>query len=718
MSEPWLEGLNEQQREAVKHGDGPLLIIAGAGTGKTRTLASRVAELLHRGVPPERILLLTFTRRAAAEMISRADHQTGLKVSTRVWGGTFHAVSNRLLRIYGRALGLPDGFTVMDQSDSADMMSLIRNELGVAKDTKRFPNKNTLVAIYSRTVNSQDKLADVLERHFPWCADWEEELVPIFDRYVDRKRASNVMDYDDLLLHWKLLCERPGVGDNVAGRFDHILVDEYQDTNIVQADILAGMRRRNKNICVVGDDAQSIYSFRAATIRNILDFPQRFPGTRVITLEQNYRSIQPILDLSNAVMERAKERYTKNLWSTRAAERRPALYYCMDESEQCGLVCERVLEHLEQGIPLRQQAVLFRAGHHSDALEVELMQRRIPFRKFGGLKFIESAHIKDMLAFLRVLENPHDEISWFRILCMMKGMGPQWARRVMGQLGVRRHLAAEGDELDAAPDRPAGVGQGQAGEMVSPLSRFFAGKLRVPPDSEETITELRKAMKDCYGVEELDEESDEAESVVAAGSSPTLAVQIQRLRHYYEPVFKTIYDNWQVRIRDIEQLEQIAGRFRSRRRFVADLTLDPPNSTSDLAGPPYLDDDYLILSTMHSAKGCEWTSVYVIHAADGMIPSDMATKDEVQIDEERRLFYVALTRAKDWLYVYFPLRYYHVKHRTGDAHNIAQLTRFLPKKALALLDQRSSESLPSLGAELRARSRSEIDAQFKQRWRS
>ncbi|NLE56894.1 MAG: ATP-dependent helicase [Planctomycetes bacterium] len=706
MSEPWLEGLNEQQREAVAHGDGPLLIIAGAGTGKTRTLASRVAELLHRGVPPERILLLTFTRRAAAEMISRADHQTGLKASSRVWGGTFHAVSNRLMRIYGRALGLPDGFTVMDQGDAADLMSLIRNDLGVAKQEKRFPNKNTLAAVYSRTVNSQDKLSEVLERHFPWCAGWEEELVRIFDIYVDRKRAGNLMDYDDLLLYWKLLCDVPGVGDSVSGRFDHILVDEYQDTNIVQADILAGMRRRNNNICVVGDDAQSIYSFRAATIRNILDFPQRFPGTRVITLEQNYRSIQPILDLSNAVMERAKERYTKNLWSTRAAERRPALYYCMDESEQCGLVCERVLEHLEQGIPLRQQAVLFRAGHHSDALEVELMQRRIPFRKFGGLKFIESAHIKDMLAFLRVLENPHDEISWFRILCMMRGMGPQWARRVMQQLGVRRQSPAQGDRQEAP------------GDTVSPLSRLFSCKLKVPSDSDKLIADLRKALKDCYGVEEVDEDSDEAESVVAAGSAPTLAIQIQRLREYYEPVFKTIYDNWQVRIRDIEQLEQIAGRFRSRRRFVADLTLDPPNSTSDLAGPPYLDDDYLILSTMHSAKGCEWTSVYVIHAADGMIPSDMATKDEVQIDEERRLFYVALTRAKDWLYIYFPLRYYHVKHRTGDAHNMAQLTRFLPKEARALLDQRSSESLQAPGATLGFGSRSRIDDQLKHRWRS
>ncbi|HPD31353.1 MAG TPA: ATP-dependent helicase [Phycisphaerae bacterium] len=706
MSEPWLEGLNEQQREAVKHGDGPLLIIAGAGTGKTRTLASRVAELLHRGVSPERILLLTFTRRAALEMISRADQQTGLKVSSRVWGGTFHAVSNRLLRIYGRALGLPDGFTVMDQGDAADMMSLIRNELGAAKEKKRFPNKNTIVAIYSRTVNSQDKLVDVLDLHFPWCREFEKELIAIFDLYVDRKRANNLMDYDDLLLHWKLMCDVPGVGERVAGRFDHILVDEYQDTNVVQADILVGMRRRNNNICVVGDDAQSIYSFRAATIRNILDFPQRFPGTRIIALEQNYRSIQPILDLSNAVMEPARERYTKNLWSTRTAERRPVLYYCMDEDEQSRLVCERILEHLEQGVPLRQQAVLFRAGHHSDALEVELMQRRIPFRKFGGLKFIESAHIKDMLAFLRVLENPHDEISWFRILCMMRGMGPQSARRVMQQLGVRRQSPAQGDEQEAS------------GEMGSPLSRFWSYNLKVPPDSKKSIADLREALKACYGVVNVDEESDEAQSIVATGSAPTLAVQIQRLREYYEPIFKTIYDNWQIRIRDIEQLEQIAGRFRSRRRFVADLTLDPPNSTADLAGPPCLDDDYLILSTMHSAKGCEWTSVHIIHAADGMIPSDMATRDESQIDEERRLFYVALTRAKDWLYIYFPLRYYRTRYPAGDAHSIAQLTRFLPKKALALLEKRSDSPPGFVDDELPPGGRSHIDAQLKKRWRS
>lgn len=705
MSEPWLEGLNDQQREAVTHGDGPLLIIAGAGTGKTRTLASRVAQLLHRGVSPERILLLTFTRRAAAEMISRADHMAGLKVSSRVWGGTFHAVSNRLLRIYGRALGLPAGFTVMDQGDCADLMSLIRNELGASKQEKRFPNKNTLVAIYSRTVNSQDKLSEVLERHFPWCAEWEEQLVPIFDLYVDRKRASNVMDYDDLLLHWKLLCDAPGIGDSVAGRFDHILVDEYQDTNIVQADILAGMRRRNKNICVVGDDAQSIYSFRAATIRNILDFPQRFPGARLITLEQNYRSIQPILELSNAVMEQASERYTKSLWSTRAAERKPILYHCLDENEQCKLVCDRILQQLDQGVRLQQQAVLFRAGHHSDALEVELMQRRIPYRKFGGLKFIESAHIKDMLAFLRVLENPYDEMSWFRILCMMQGMGPQSARRLIYQLGIRRQAGPVGGE----PQEAAGKG--------TPLARFFSSTPRVPKISVTPINDLREALKDCYGIEEVDEDADEGDNVTVSGA-PTLAVQIQRLRRYYEPVFKTIYDNWKIRIRDIEQLEQIAGRFRSRRRFVADLTLDPPNSTSDLAGDPHLDDDYLVLSTMHSAKGCEWTSVHVIHAADGMIPSDMATKDEAQIDEERRLFYVALTRAKDWLYVYFPLRYYHVKYRTGDAHNMAQLTRFLPKRAQDLFERRSSGSLRSPGATLQALNRNRFDADLKRRWRS
>lgn len=698
------------------HGDGPLLIIAGAGTGKTLTLASRVAQLLHRGVPPERILLLTFTRRAAAQMLARADHMTGLNTSSRAWGGTFHAVANRLLRIYGRALDLPSDFTVMDQEDAADLMNLICNELsgrgrrdgehqGV-EEKKRFPNKHTLVAVYSRVVNSQDRLEDVIERHFPWCEDYIEEMIPVFDRYVDRKRVANVLDYDDLLLHWKLLCQAPGVGEKVAGRFDHILVDEYQDTNIVQADILSGMRQSNHNICVVGDDAQSIYSFRAATIRNILDFPKRFPGTRIVKLEQNYRSVQPILDLSNAVMEHARERYTKNLWSRRPSDRLPVLYHCMDEDEQSRIVCDRIIEQHEEGIPLREQAVLFRAGHHSARLEVELLQRKIPYRKYGGLKFIESAHIKDMLAFLRVLENPHDEISWFRILCMIRHLGPQTARRFMHELGVRRRARpVAGDQAGEAAD-----------QAESPLSRFFLRTPRVPRVCEAAIADLRAALKDCYGVKEA-QEDDEGAEPAAASAGPTLAVQIRRLRQYYEPLFKERYDNWRVRLRDIEQLEQIAGRFRSRRRFVTDLTLDPPTSTADLAGEPYVEEDYLILSTMHSAKGCEWTSVHVIHAADGMIPSDMGTGSEAEIDEERRLFYVALTRAKDWLYIYFPLNYYHRRYASGDAHTMAKLTRFLPKTALAMLEQRVVGEPRPGDRPSRLIGRRHLDAGTKRLWR-
>ncbi len=346
MAAPWLDELNSAQRRAVTFGDGPLLVIAGAGTGKTRTLACRVAYLIHQGVSPDRILLLTFTRRAAAEMLRRAEHLTGPGATGKVWGGTFHAVSNRLLRIYGRALDLPGDFTVIDQGDAADMMNLIRNDLGLAKKERRFPRKSTLVAIYSRTVNAQRPLGEVLDEQFPWCVRDREGIASIFENYTARKREHHVVDYDDLLLYWRALAGAPRVGKTVTDRFEHVLVDEYQDTNSIQAQILLGMRRTRKNIMVVGDDAQSIYSFRSATVRNILDFPQEFPGTQVVTLEQNYRSTEPILAASNAVMEEAKERYTKNLWSKRCSEQKPALCTCVDESHQTSLVCDHLLGHL------------------------------------------------------------------------------------------------------------------------------------------------------------------------------------------------------------------------------------------------------------------------------------------------------------------------------------------------------------------------------------
>jgi len=664
MSADWLDSLNPAQRSAVTHGDGPLLVIAGAGTGKTKTLACRVAWLVRQGVPAEKILLLTFTRRAAGEMIRRAGHMTSESATGAVWGGTFHAVANRLLRVYGSAIGLNREFTVMDQDDAAELMNLLRSELGLAAKNRRFPRKGTLASIYSRVVNSQEQLTRVLDKAFPWCREEADDIAKIFTAYVERKREQNVADYDDLLLFWGALCGSEA-GPAIADRFQYVLVDEYQDTNSVQSAILRGMCGRRRNIMVVGDDAQSIYSFRAATIRNILDFPKQFEGASTITLEQNYRSTTPILDASNAVISDAKERFTKTLWSNRMSAEKPSIITCGDEHEQCKAVCTRIIDYVEQGIPLMRQAVLFRAGHHSDALEVELAHRNIPFHKYGGLKFIEAAHVKDVLAVLRIIENPYDVLSWHRLLNLFDGIGPRTAQRVMDEIGVRRRMSE--------------------GESDSPLRSWLRKTPSLPAASRDHGGRLRTILSDCTGIPMGEEISADSEH-----EAPPLHTQVERIRHFYEPLCRRKFDNFDMRMRDIEQLEAIASRYTSRSRFVTELTIDPPASTSELAGPPELDEDWLTLSTVHSAKGCEWDVVHIIHAADGMFPSDMATGDRESVDEERRLFYVAMTRAKDHLHIYFPLRYYHTKHRLGDSHGFAQLTRFLPHKVRPLFSFEAS----------------------------
>jgi len=686
MSAPYLVSLNEAQRAAATHGDGPLLIIAGAGTGKTTTLACRVAHLLDRGVAAERILLLTFTRRAAAEMIRRASDLTGRTQAAKVWGGTFHAVAHRLLRIYHAAVGLAAEFTVCDQADSGDMMNLLRTETGVAKENRRFPRKGTLVGIYSRCVSAEEKLTDVLTRHFPWCKDDADGIRTIFAAYTARKRALNLLDYDDLLLYWRQLALESPVADAVRGRFDYILVDEYQDTNRVQCDILRAMRSWRRDIGVVGDDAQAIYSFRAATVRNILDFPKHFPGAAVIKLEQNYRSTQPILRASNAVMAQAHERYTKDLWSERRSAQKPVLAHVWDEDAQCRLVCANVVQHLEEGIALRRQAVLFRAGHHSDMLEVELSRRNIPFHKYGGLKFIEAAHVKDLLALLRILENPNDEVSWYRVLLLLEGVGPRSAQKLVHELN-------------------SGGG--------SPLTRMLNDPPKPPPAGRAGFAALRQMLRECSGLPNDDAAGDEP----PAAAKVSVAAQVEAARRFYEPVFAKVYDNAGMRVRDLEQLEQIAAGYRSRRSFLADLTLDPPTSTSDLAQPPHLDDDYLILSTIHSAKGCEWDVVHILHAADGMIPSDMAVGDADGVDEERRLLYVAMTRAKDWLYVYFPLRYYHRRHRTGDAHSYAQLSRFITDEVRKHFEERTLPAPDEDGASATVGDGKRVDAFLRDLWK-
>jgi DNA helicase-2/ATP-dependent DNA helicase PcrA len=667
--------LNPAQREAVTCGDGPVLVIAGAGTGKTWTLACRVAYLIEHGVPPERILLLTFSRRAAREMLARAGRLVDRTRTGKVWGGTFHATANRLLRIYGRALGLAPDFTVLDQADMADLMDLIRGERHPARDKKerRFPKKDTLVAIYSRMVNAGEPLSSVLEHAFPWCREDSDGIRAIFADYTRRKRDQNVLDYDDLLLFWRALGQSPA-GRDVASLFEHVLVDEYQDTNPLQAQILQSLRADNTNLMVVGDDAQAIYAFRAASVRNILDFPVQFPSARRITLEQNYRSTRPILDVSNAVIAQARERFPKNLWPVRSGGARPVLLTCSDEHEQSIQVCEQILEHREQGVPLRQQAVLFRTGHHSDLLELELTRRNIPFVKYGGLKFLESAHVKDMLAVMRVLENPRDEVSWFRIFQLLDGIGPAGARSIMRAIGVR----------DAQHD---------------PVRCLIETPPNVPDAAQSGLDALRSALADCTNGD--------------AALPP--AAEIARIRRFCEPIIQDRYSSPQARLQDIEQLEQVAGTYSVRGRFLSELALDPPSSTSDLAGPPLLDEDYLILSTVHSAKGGEWDVVHVIHAADGMIPSDMSTGSQEEIEEERRLFYVALTRARDNLYVYFPLRFYRRPRGMDDTHHYAQLTRFLPEPIQSLFERRSAGVSPEIARSPATAARS-VDSLLSALW--
>jgi DNA helicase-2/ATP-dependent DNA helicase PcrA len=657
VEEGWRAGLNEGQRRAVEHPGGPVLVVAGAGTGKTWTLACRVAHLVETGVRPERLLLLTFSRRAARELLARAGGLTGRDVLGRAWGGTFHAVGNRLLRLYGRPLGVRPDFTVMDQADAADLMDLIRGELDLGSGERRFPRKDTLAAVYSRTVNAGEKLAAVLERSFPWCAPEIDGIRDVFRRYVGRKRDRNVLDYDDLLLYWEALVRTPGPAERIASLFDHVLVDEYQDTNALQARILAAMWRPEGNLMVVGDDAQAIYGFRSATVRNILEFPQAFPGTSVVKLEQNYRSTPPLLQASNAVIALSRERHAKELWSARSGARRPAIVTCLDEAEQAGEVCRAVLDHREEGVALRGQAVLFRAAHHSDLLELELARRNIPFVKYGGLKFLEAAHVKDALACLRIVENPFDEVSWFRVLGLLDGIGPATGRRLLVELGVRQLSERSGAQPES-----------------SPIRRLQDHPPTVPVASRPELQTLGEALADCSVPHDL-----------------PVAAQLERIRRFLEPVFRRRYTSPAGRLADLEQLERLAAEAPSRARFLTDLTLDPPHATGDLAGPPLLDEDYLILSTIHSAKGGEWDVVHVIHASDGMIPSDMATGSVDEVEEERRLLYVALTRARDALHVYVPLRYHRRQPRgLEDDHTYAQVSRFLTPEVRERFDQRTA----------------------------
>ncbi len=644
-----LDDLNAEQRAAVEHGLEPLLVIAGAGSGKTKTLSHRVAHLVGNGADPSRILLLTFSRRAASEMIARVGKVMAGDVRIP-WAGTFHAIGARLLRELAPVIGLDAEFTIHDRADSADLMGMVRQDLGVATTAKRFPMKGTCLAVYSRVVNADEKIADALANAFPWCREWEAELKALFAAYVEAKQKQNVLDYDDLLWLWAEAMKEPALAAEVGGRFDHVLVDEYQDTNRLQARILLAMKPEGRGLTVVGDDAQSIYSFRAADVRNILHFPQAFATpARLVTLEQNYRSTAPILAASNAVIDLAAERFTKNLRTARAGGAAPRLVSVRDEAAQACYVAESVLEARERGLSLTQQAVLFRAADFSAPVELELARRDIPFVKFGGLKFLEAAHVKDFLAILRWAQNGGDRIAGFRTLQLVSGVGPARAARILDAVDEK---GAYGVVRNTAP--PAGVG------------------------------EAWEALKDMLG--DL--------------CSATWPGDLDLAARWYGPLMNERYEDARVRVGDIEQLQRIGATFGSRTSFLTELTLDPPNSTSDESGPARKDDDYLILSTIHSAKGQEWKNVFVLNVVDGCMPSDLGAGSTAELEEERRLLYVAMTRAKDELHLITPQRFYHTQQaKSGDKHVYAIRSRFLPSSVLPKFEQTSWAPGEELGAE-------------------
>jgi len=649
-----MSGLNPEQQAAVNHDDRPLLVLAGAGTGKTSTLAARVAALLERGVPPERVCLLTFSRRASTEMLARAGRMADPALAARVVGGTFHAVATQLLRRYGSLIGLDPGFSVLDSADTTELIGLVRHDLGLSGTVgPRFPRKETLASILSHVANAQVKLSDVLAHSFPWCAEDIEGIRAVFSAYTVRKRAQQLCDFDDLLLLVRAIGTSDVGRKSLESLFDHVLVDEYQDVNRIQVDLVDLLRPGGTGLSVVGDDAQAIYGFRAATTAAIAEFPDRYASAVVIRLEHNYRSTPPILAVANQVMADAPEGASKTLWSERPGRRRPVLRTCTDESAQAEAVCESVLSHREAGVALNQQVVLFRAAHHSDLLELALGRRRIPYVKYGGLRFVEAAHVKDFLAILRLLDNPWDELAWFRILQLLEGVGAATARRVMDQLGVRR----------------SGDGAGAADAALSPVAQLLAAAPTVPAPARDELNGLRRTLGDCV-----------------VEPAPPVGTQADTVTRWLAPIVQRRYDAPAARCGDLERLSEQAAAAPTRDRFVADLTLDPPVIAGDMAGRPVLDDDWLVLSTVHSAKGGEWDVVHVIHAADGAFPSDMATGDLNGIAEERRLFYVAVTRARDALEISAPLRYHHHRNRLDDRHGYAPLPRFLSGPVRSLMD--------------------------------
>jgi DNA helicase-2/ATP-dependent DNA helicase PcrA len=674
--------LTAAQRRAATFGLSPgvparpgqaLLVVAGAGTGKTTTLAHRVAQLVLHGADPARLLLLTFTRRAAEEMRGRAEailaaHGRRLSGPSLElgWAGTFHGVAARLLREYAERIGLDPGFTILDRATAEDVLDLVRADLGLDRGPRRFPTKATCLAAYSRAVNTDLPLGSVLARDFPWLLSVADPLAELCAAYVAAKQRQALLDFDDLLLWWAEMLAAPTFAAEVGARFDFVLVDEFQDTNPLQARILQRLKPGGQGVTVIGDDAQAIFAFRGATVRNIRDFPGACePPAAIVTLEDNHRSTQPILDLANAILRQSARGYRKTLRSSRISRQRPWLVVVRDEAAQAAYVAEQVLATREAGVPLRDQAVLARTATHTARLEVELARRGIPFVKYGGLRFLEAAHVRDVLALLRFLENPRDRVSGLRLLKLLPGIGPTFARRALDAVAARG-----GDIAALAALTPPMAAAQLWGELLD----LAAAEARWPG-------------------------------------------QLGDARAFYERLMFELYGPAPDRLLDLDQLEAMAALHATRRAFLDEVGLDPPAAHGDLAGAPHKDDDYLVLSTIHSAKGREWRAVYLIYVLDGWIPSDLAAGRGDELEEERRLLYVAITRARDELHLVQPLRVWlRPQGTSSDRWVAAARSRFLPADVLHLLDARAWPPPTASGTE-RGGTTVDVAEAIRTRWR-
>jgi DNA helicase II / ATP-dependent DNA helicase PcrA len=636
----WDAGLNEAQLAVATHGDSPLVVVAGAGTGKTRALTSRVASLMDRGVPPDRILLLTFTRRAADDMLARARDLAGLRSGERPQGGTFHALAHRHVATYAEVLNLPKGFGILDPPGACDLMDLLRNDHALTGTSARFPRSSTLVDLYSRCINTERPLRNLVPSEFPWCEPHLDVISELFRDFTARKRRSGLLDFDDLLLYWRALLGHVDLGPQLAERFRYVLVDEYQDVNSLQVDIVRLLSPEGRGLTVVGDEAQAIYGFRGSDPRHLRELVSRYPDSVTIQLDRNFRSRQSILDVANEVRPAPEGEPVLRLHSDRGQGRKPTLNRCYDASSEARAIVDRVLKAYDSGVQLRQQAVLVRASHHSDLVEVELAVRKVPYRKYGGLRFLETAHVKDFVSAARLLENSHDEVAWYRMLRLHRNIGPTRGKSLLE--------VVRPSETDA-------------------LSRWPELVAAAPPNTRAELSESLAGLLEARG---------------ETGPGQKAGSVLRAIR----PLLEGRYDDAPARIRDLERLVETASAIDDLASWLADLTLDPPISGGDLAGPPLLDEDYLVLSTIHSAKGLEWGLVHVPHVIDGAMPIDMALSTPEGLEEEERLFYVAVTRARDELHLYAPLRMPHHRFAQDDRHNFAPLSRFVTEEVQGALE--------------------------------